>query len=169
MKRIFIDLNKFSIEEFLADKDSINSFSKSYLSEKETFWNDANFRSRLLDIYKANGKVEFEDLLFYFDNSYFKLDQNSDFQYVSKIHSEDIEKWMLGLNGLILDFEYSVKEMLDNPDSFEHVETSYNSAKNQANVKMKFRAKNKFGAVVTNVAFGVLNIDDGSVSNIRIN
>lgn len=168
LKTIFIDLKKFSIEELLADMDSINSFSKSYLSEKESLWNDANFKTRLLDIYRANGKVEFEDLLFYFDNSYFKLNPNSDYHYVSTIHSEDIEKWMLGLDGLIIDFEYSVKEMLDNPDSFEHVETSYNIAKNQANVKMRFRAKNKFGAVVTNLAFGVLNIDDGSVSNIRI-
>lgn len=77
----------------------------------------------------------------------------------------EITRWMSNYDGSIFEFEYDVKKLLDDPESFEHVETSYTKS---AKVKMKFRAKNRFGAIVLNTAHADLNTIDGTVSNIRI-
>lgn len=77
----------------------------------------------------------------------------------------EITKWMSKYDGSIFEFEYEVKKLLDDPDSFEHVETAASSS---AKVKMTFRAKNKFGAKVLNTAYADLNTLDGTVSNLRI-
>jgi hypothetical protein len=78
------------------------------------------------------------------------------------------EQWMSDYDGSIFEFEYQVKKLLDDPSSFEHVETSYSEQGLETKVRMKFRAKNKFGAKVLNQADALLNTNDGTVSNITI-
>lgn len=85
----------------------------------------------------------------------------------ASVSESDITKWMSSWDGSIFELEYAVKKLLNDPDSFEHVETS-GSTKNGAKVKMVFRAKNKLGNLVTNTAYADLNTEDGTVSNVRV-
>lgn len=52
-----------------------------------------------------------------------------------------------------------VKTAMNDPDSFEHVETNYWDQGETILIKMQFRGKNGFGGVVTQTATGMATIE----------
>ena len=55
----------------------------------------------------------------------------------------------------------AVKEQMNDPKSFEHIETRYLQSEGTATVKMKFRGKNGLGANVVSLATAKLSRDGG--------
>jgi cbb3-type cytochrome oxidase subunit 3 len=64
--------------------------------------------------------------------------------------TQKIEGLFSGWNGSLPSLVKSVKGTMNDPDSFEHVETRYGKyQKKHFVVSMKFRGKNAFGGVIT--------------------
>jgi hypothetical protein len=61
---------------------------------------------------------------------------------------EDFKKNLSGWDGSCLKLVRYVKNDLNDPDSFEHVDTGFWIIKDHAVVIMKYRAKNAFGALI---------------------
>lgn len=53
----------------------------------------------------------------------------------------------------------ATKQQMNDPGSFEHVETRYIDRGSEIDVIMKFRGKNAFGGVVANTVTGTVNAD----------
>ncbi|WP_282635818.1 hypothetical protein [Sphingobacterium thalpophilum] len=169
LQEIFLSKHGIAKDEYLTDIDSVDSYSSTLLPEMyELISNETDLRKRLYSAYKANKNVSFDDLMYYFKNYRFPFVENSGYKYVSSVNNTDVEAWMSNVDGSIFEFEHAVKKQLHDPSSFEHVETSYNTNHGEARVRMKFRAKNKLGALVLSQADGILNTSDGSVSNITV-
>lgn len=64
-----------------------------------------------------------------------------------------------GLDGYNLELVRLVKENLNDPDSFEHVETGFKILDDYALVVMKYRAKNQFNAKVLTRVTAKINFD----------
>jgi hypothetical protein len=63
-----------------------------------------------------------------------------------------------------------IKENMNDPDSFAHVETKYFDHKDSMDVLMKYRGKNAFGGVVTNWVRATCNLDKaGNVLDVTVN
>lgn len=60
-----------------------------------------------------------------------------------------------------------VEDNMNDPDSFEHVETRYILQKDYAYVIMKFRGKNAFGGLVLNSISAKVDLDDCSIISIE--
>jgi len=60
-----------------------------------------------------------------------------------------------------------VKEVMNDPSSFDHVKTAYVQDGNKYNVKMVFRGKNKFGAVVLSEVTAVV-YDDSTITDLNM-
>jgi len=60
-----------------------------------------------------------------------------------------------------------VKENMNDPKSFEHVETLYKLYKDYAIVVMKFRGKNAFNGTVLNSITAKVSLEDGSVISVE--
>lgn len=73
------------------------------------------------------------------------------------------------LDGSSLHVVEAVKHQLNDPDSFEHVQTSHytNPDMDYIAIDMTFRAKNGFGATVTRLATCQL-YDDNTIKNLKI-
>lgn len=60
-----------------------------------------------------------------------------------------------------------VKDAMDDPSSFEHVETKYWDQGAEMQVRMKFRGKNAYGAVVTQTAAATVD-QAGNIANLEV-
>jgi hypothetical protein len=60
--------------------------------------------------------------------------------------------------------EAYIKEHMNDPDSYEHVETKYWETKGGLIVQTKFRGTNAFGAIVTQTVKAVVDEDGGIVN-----
>lgn len=58
----------------------------------------------------------------------------------------------------------SVKEVMNDPESFEHVETRFREQGDSLFLIMKFRGKNAFGGVITNTVTCFSDLDGNLVS-----
>lgn len=62
----------------------------------------------------------------------------------------------------------AVKSSMNDPESFQHVRTGYNSRSGQfMSIAMEFRGRNGFGALILDKAVADLNKETCAVSNIR--
>jgi|SRR5690606_9981334 len=78
-----------------------------------------------------------------------------------------IERHFSKFDGSYIKFREYIKSNLKNPSSFEHVETRYKDNNDgTVTVWMKYRAKNSFNAVVTEIAKCTLNINTGDFSEV---
>lgn len=160
-------------------KNHINdsSYYRDVIKEASTYENFCGINNkRTLDIAKgklkkiiaARQNINAEDLFEIISTE----KKNAKSELISRIlneaSEEDVIKWMSGVDGSIRDFKEKVKNNLHDPGSFEHVETAGSSKKNSTRIRMKFRAKNQFGAKVLNTAYADLNVKDGTVKNITI-
>lgn len=84
-----------------------------------------------------------------------------------KRKAEFEEKCLSGWDGSNRELVRIVKENMNDPDSFEHVETLYRLYKDYAVVIMKFRGNNTFGGKVLNSVTAKVNIEDGSVISVQ--
>jgi hypothetical protein len=64
--------------------------------------------------------------------------------------------------------EYAIKERMNNPDSYKHVETRFTETPSGAIVYTKFRGTNGFGAIITTTAVATVDLD-GSVTKLVLN
>ncbi len=60
-----------------------------------------------------------------------------------------------------------VKESMNDPKSFEHVETRYRLYNGYAVITMQFRGKNAFNATITNSVTAKINLEDCSVISVE--
>lgn len=72
---------------------------------------------------------------------------------VAKERTERKEKIgkLFGYDGGHRGFEKILKEGMNDPDSYEHVQTVYTDRGNKLEVTTKYRGKNKFGGVITEI------------------
>lgn len=156
-------------EEFKRDIDSVNTtrtYVKNYLEHNyNMLYDDRNLKMGFYQAFKNNPKIDFLSASEQYSSFHFKKEEKSETKFISNL---SVENWMSDYDGSIKDFKESVIHSLHDPESFEHVETSYNDKDVNVKVRMKFRAKNKFGAKVLNQADAILNIANGTVSNIKI-
>ena len=63
----------------------------------------------------------------------------------------------------------AVKKSMNNPDSFEHIETRHvDQGSGDVAVTMTFRGQNGFGATVVNKAVAMVNPENGTVTSLAI-
>lgn len=76
-------------------------------------------------------------------------------------------EYFSGWNGSNPEFVYAVKSTMNDPSSFEHVETRFKD-NNDGTLKlfMKFRGKNAFGAIITNTRGCTFNKNLKTITNI---
>lgn len=80
----------------------------------------------------------------------------------------DIESLFSSWDGSLPSLKNYIKENLQNPDSFEHVETSFRDDGDGLTVKMKYRGENGFGAIRTQTA--IVKTDyEGNILNLISN
>jgi len=60
-----------------------------------------------------------------------------------------------------------IKQNMNNPKSFEHVETRYGVTGNYVGIVMIYRGSNDFGAIVTNSVKAKVNLEDCSIISIE--
>lgn len=72
---------------------------------------------------------------------------------------EKIEKQFSGWSGAHTNLERYIKDNMNDPDSYEHVETSYKDYNNYILVITKYRGTNKFGAKVLGSTKAKVDID----------
>ena len=118
---------------------------------------------------EVNGKIEYKQSPCLVGNTQavFILQSDIDEQarrnrkYASK---DIINKQFSAWNGAHIKLERMVKEGLKDPSSFDHVSTRYvDNGDNTLSVLMKYRAKNSYGAIVTEYVKFKTDIDTGRV------
>ena len=77
----------------------------------------------------------------------------------------DIENLFSAWDGSLPSFKDYIKENLQNPDSFEHVETKFRDDGDGLTVIMKYRGENGFGAIRTQTAIAKVDYD-GNILNL---
>lgn len=77
--------------------------------------------------------------------------------------SKAVEKFFSAWDGSHPGLERAVKESMNDPDSYDHVETRFRDDKETIYVIMKFRGKNAFGGTVQNVASGTIDGNTGEL------
>lgn len=80
----------------------------------------------------------------YRDSVYLKELQN----YRPEISKTQFEKHLSNWDGSLPSLVSFTKENLNNPNSFEHVETGYSIKEDYVKVRMIYRARNSFNALV---------------------
>ena len=80
----------------------------------------------------------------------------------------DIENLFSAWDGSLPSFKDYIKENLQNPDSFEHVETKFRDDGDGLTVIMKYRGENGFGAIRTQTAIAKVDYE-GNILNLIAN
>lgn len=77
------------------------------------------------------------------------------------------EKCLSSWNGSHRELVKLVKQNMNNPKSFEHVETRYGVTGDYAGIVMVYRGTNAFGAIVTNSIKAKVSLDDCSLISVE--
>ena len=80
-----------------------------------------------------------------------------------KSRSEQIDSFFSGYDGSHSELETKIKSVMNDPDSYEHVETRYRDDKETIYVVTKFRGKNGFGGTITQSAQATISSLDGKI------
>ncbi|WP_198424758.1 SHOCT domain-containing protein [Spirosoma endbachense] len=78
-----------------------------------------------------------------------------------KSRREVVEGFFSGWDGSHRQLEKAIKESMNDPDSYEHVETRFKDNGSTIYVLTKFRGKNAFGGKIVNYAEGNIDGNDG--------
>ena len=73
--------------------------------------------------------------------------------------TKEVEKAFSPWDGSHLELTRAIKKVMNNPDSYKHVETRYTDLGDTLMVRTTFRGTNKFGAVVTNTVAATVSLD----------
>lgn len=101
-------------------------------------------------------------------NSNNEVSEKSNVENVVKIESseEKLLKKLSAWDGSLRPLVDIVKENMKDPDSFDHDKTTYLQTKNDSTdflIKMTYRGKNSFGAVVKNSVRCIYNINSENI------
>ena len=77
------------------------------------------------------------------------------------------QQYFSGWNGSNPQFVEAVKNAMSDPDSFEHVETTYYEKGNDLRIKMIYRGKNAYNATITSTSTCIFNKSTETVSDIN--
>lgn len=77
------------------------------------------------------------------------------------------EEYFSGWDGSNPEFVSAIKNSMNDPDSFEHVETRYNDKGDHLEIKMTYRGKNLYNATITNVSICEFDKSTRTISNIN--
>lgn len=69
-------------------------------------------------------------------------------------------------DGRHYNLQFFVEDHLDNPNSFEHVETRYSVKDDHILVQMKYRASNRFNALILKEVLAKVDLETGHVLEI---
>lgn len=170
---ILLNKNDIKQNQYNEDRKQALEIFPDYFDDGSEIYYKKSKVSRDISIAFANDENRtYEDLFHYVEKGYFtngerKGESISSFEK-PKATKDEVEKWMSGWNGSIRDFVTKVKSDLKDPESFKHIETSYNNKNSRVIVRMKFSAKNAIGGNLSNIAEGILNIQDGTVNEIKL-
>lgn len=167
---------RYSLDDntsFLREDDT-NGKITSYIVKFEINQNDSIVSKRSYISYSKNGTVEYENQsvpeLTSFINSdlveTMRLEKDAE-KLVAK-QQEEYDKrakefednCFSSWDGSHVKLKQLIRENLNDPDSFEHVETKYRLQKDYAVVTMKFRGSNAFGAIVLNQVTAKISLKD---------
>ena len=97
----------------------------------------------------------------------FTLDQC--FNESTQVVKNDDDEYLRYFNSKRSDFANAVKEKLNDPKSFEFVETKFRDNKDGTiSLIMEFRANNEFGGTVTTKATGEFSKSTKKIKNVEI-
>ncbi|MGJ1424514.1 hypothetical protein ACR79B_11015 [Sphingobacterium spiritivorum] len=168
---VLLTRNNINIEQLKIDTAKINSIIEGFY--KQTADDKIKVTRDIGRAFSNDLNRNYDDVIFYIEKGYFKNGVDSitsarELAEALKPSSGKIEKWMSGWDGSIRDFVSQVKSETKDPTSFKHIQTSYKNKVSGVIVRMKFSANNSYNARITNVAEGILNVNDGTVSQIKI-
>lgn len=138
--------------------DFANRINKK--SNNNGFSNNSFFKSKLFKIILITIVV-----IFCMDQCFKSNKKRS--EYENNDPNGRIERHFSNIDGSYTKFKNYIKENLKDPSSFEHVETRYNDNNDgTVTVYMKYRGKNSFGAVTTQIAKCTLNVNSGDFTDV---
>lgn len=85
-----------------------------------------------------------------------------------QLRQEKIEESFSRWSGAQIYLEKYIKDDLKDPESYEHIETTYRDNGETLTVKMRYRAKNSFGGYVVSQAVAETKID-GTLLSVKTN
>lgn len=90
------------------------------------------------------------------------VDNNSD-ETIMESNSQYFSSW----DGSNPQFVEAIKNKMNDPESFKHVETRYDDKGANLRIQMKYRGKNGFNAIITETSTCTFNKSTGTVSDIN--
>lgn len=182
-KKILVFNPRFDFDErsTYLKNDAKNGTLKDYIINFELDTKGKIISKKTILTYSKTGKVEYENSEVPEFNTFINADivenqklnkeaeklvaqQKEEYE---KRKAEFEEKCLSSWDGSNRELVRIVKESMNDPDSFEHVETLYKLYKDYAVVIMKFRGNNAFGGKVLNSVTAKVNIEDGSVISVE--
>lgn len=76
-----------------------------------------------------------------------------------ELHQQRIESQFSAWNGAHRNLETAVKQAMNDPDSYEHVDTTYTDRGDHVFIRMNFRGNNAFGGTVINQVVAKADLD----------
>jgi len=182
-KKVLVFNPRFRFDESSTylKNDAKNGTLKEYIINFEVDNTGKIISKKTVLTYSKTGKVEYENNEVPDYNTFINTDivenqklnkeaeklvaqQKEEYE---KRKAEFEEKCLSSYDGSNRELVRIVKENMNDPESFEHVETLYKLFKDYAVVVMKYRGKNRFGALVLGSVTAKVNIEDGSVISIE--
>lgn len=84
----------------------------------------------------------------------------------TEVRQDQLQAQFSGWDGSHIQLVKYIKQNLSDPDSFEHVKTTYIDNGDHLIVNMKFRAKNGFGAMELQTVKALVSARDGNIEKI---
>lgn len=85
---------------------------------------------------------------------------------IKPTRQQQVESLFSKWDGSNIDLELYVKDHMNDPDSFKHIETRFKDLGDYIMVSMEFTGKNAFGGTVRNKVYAKMNID-GSIIEVK--
>lgn len=151
------EINAKANKELIAIENTKKT--ESLLTELKTvpekdYRKNLNLYTRLLDLHPNNESYKTQ-VTYYTD----KLAEEEKKQKADESRKKKIEAQFSKWNGSHRNLEKIIKKSMNDPDSFDHVETKYWDSGDYLVVQTTFRGKNAFGGVVVNSMKAKVGLD----------
>lgn len=137
--------NARTTEELLAEVE--NTIEFDYRKYKELY-------TQLSEIHPNNDDYK-EKIAFYSE----KIIEDNQRRIANEERQKNIESQFSSWNGSHRNLERLIKSSMNDPDSYDHVETTYVNNGNHLRVVTRFRGRNAFGGVITEVVEAKVGIN----------
>lgn len=85
----------------------------------------------------------------------------------SAVSDEDVKKQFSAWDGSHYQLTKAVKNAMNDPSSFEHVQTTYSRKDEVVFIRMTYRGKNGFGALMLATVLGQVDANSGEVLSVQ--